>query len=434
MSAPEAKPAFTLDLDLKVGKYDVQKLLGKGATGTVYLAKDTFTGREVALKTIEPEVFRDPEFGTVYRSQFLNEASLAGKLRHPHIVNIFDAVVGEDSGHIAMELVTGGDLSRHVTSGKLLPVHEVMQIGFKCCGALEFAAKEGIVHRDIKPANIMIAHGTDVKIADFGAAFLKKSQSVQTAAMGSPFYMSPEQIEGKNLTFHSDMYSLGVVLYELLTGTRPFTGDNLEALVAKILKTEPAPPSALRKEVPQSMDAVVLRAMKKDPALRYETWPEFARELSKVGELVLPPGSIPDSEKYQTLKAVPMLSSLADSELWEMARAGNWRRIPKGNLVVQEDAKGRSFFFLAKGEAKVIKKKKLLNMLNGGECFGEMAYIGPQEQPRHATVEAMSDLVVAEFEPAALDRMSLGAQLQLTRALVRNVVDRLALANVRLAR
>jgi len=434
MSAPEAKPAFTLDLDLKVGKYDVQKLLGKGATGTVYLAKDTFTGREVALKTIEPEVFRDPEFGTVYRSQFLNEASLAGKLRHPYIVNILDAVVTEDSGYIAMELVTGGDLSKHVISGKLLPLADVLQIGFKCCGALEYAAKEGIVHRDIKPANIMIAGGTEVKIADFGAAVLKKSQVVQTAALGSPYYMSPEQIEGKTLTFHSDMYSMGVVLYELLTGSRPFTADNLEALMAKILKHEPVPPSELRKELPKSFDAVVLRAMKKDAALRYPTWPEFALELAKLGELVLPPGSIPDSEKYVTLKKVPMLSTLADSELWELARAGNWRRIPKGNLVVQEDAKGRSFFFLAKGEAKVTKKKKLLNMVNSGECFGEMAYIGGGEQPRHASVEAMSELLLSEFEPGALEQMSLGAQLQLTRALVRNVTDRLALANVRLAR
>jgi serine/threonine protein kinase len=434
MSAPEAKPAFTLDLDLKVGKYDVQKLLGKGATGTVYLAKDTFTGKEVALKTIEPEVFRDPEFGTVYRNQLLTEASLAGKLRHPYIVNILDAVVGDDSGHIAMELVTGGDLSKHVSAQTLLPVPDVLQIGFKCCGALEYAAKEGIVHRDIKPANIMIAGGTEVKIADFGAAVLKKSQVVQTAALGSPYYMSPEQIEGKALTFHSDMYSLGVVLYELLTGHRPFSGATLEALVAAILKTDPPPPSELRKDLPKSIDALVLRAMKKDPAQRYPTWPEFALELSKAGELVLPPGSIPDSDKYVTLKKVPMLAVLGDSELWELVRAGNWRRIPKGNLVVQEDAKGKSFFFLARGEAKVTKKKKLLNMLNSGEYFGEMAYIGGGEQPRHATVEAMTDLLLAEFEPAALDQMSLGAQLHLTRALVRNVTDRLALANVRLAR
>jgi len=310
----------------------------------------------------------------------------------------------------------------------------VLQIGFKCCGALEYAANQGIVHRDIKPANIMIASGTEVKIADFGAAVLKKSQVVQTAALGSPYYMSPEAIQGKMLTFHSDMYSMGVVLYELLTGQRPFAGANLEALMAQILKGEPTPPSALRKELPKSIDAVVLRAMKKDPVQRYETWPEFALELAKAGELVLPPGTIPDSEKYVTLKKVPMLSSLADSELWELARAGNWRRIAKGNLVVQEDAKGKSFFFLAKGEAKVTKKKKLLNMLNSGEYFGEMAYIGGGEQPRHASVEAMSDLLLAEFEPAALEQMSLGAQLQLTRALVRNVTDRLALANVRLAR
>ena len=223
-----------IDLSLQVGKYEVQKLLGKGATGTVYLAKDTFSGKEVALKTIEPEVFRDPEFGTVYRQQFLNEASLAGKLKHPHIVSILDAVVQENSGYIAMELVGGGELSQHAKAGKLLPVEDVLQIGFKCCGALAYAFKEGIVHRDIKPANLMLASGTNVKIADFGAAYLKKTHAVQTVSMGSPYYMSPEQIRGEALTFHSDMYSLGVVLYELLTGQRPFTADNMEALLKKI--------------------------------------------------------------------------------------------------------------------------------------------------------------------------------------------------------
>jgi serine/threonine protein kinase len=429
------KAGSSVDLSLQVGKYDIQKLLGKGATGTVYLARDTFTGKEVALKTIEPEVFRDPEFGTVYRTQLLNEASLAGKLRHPHIVAILDAVVGEDSGHIAMELVTGGDLSAHVKPETLLPIADVLQIGFKCCGALEYAAREGIVHRDIKPANLMIASGTDVKIADFGAAILKKSQIVQTAQMGSPYYMSPEQLEGKDLSFHSDMYSLGVVLYELLTGRKPFIAENLPALIDKIIKLPPLAPSEARPELPKELDRVVLRALAKSPAQRYPSWQEFALALSKVSQAVQPRGSsiIADSEKYVVLKSVPMLALLSDAELWELARAGRWARVDKARAIVREKERGTSFFFLARGEAKVTLGGRLLNMVGAGEFFGEMAYIAGGEA-RHATVESHTEALLAEFQPAALEKMSLGAQLQLTRALVRNVSERLALANTRIAR
>jgi serine/threonine protein kinase len=422
---------MNLGLSLQVGKYDVQKMLGKGATGTVYLAKDTFSGREVALKTIEPEVFRDPEFGTVYRSQFLNEASLAGKLKHPHIVSILDAVVGEDSGYIAMELVTGGDLVPHTRPDKLLPVADVMQIGFKVCGALDYAFKEGIVHRDIKPANIMIAKGTDVKIADFGAATLRKSHVVQTAMMGSPYYMSPEQIAGAQLTHHSDMYALGVVLYEMLTGQLPARAENLEALLKKIRELEPLPPSEVRKDLPKEVDPVILRALKKKPEQRYPTWGEFALELSKIVRLVLPANAIPDTEKYVALKGVDMLSSLADAEVWELVNAGKWSRVDKGKTIVRENDKGRSFYFLAEGEVKVTKAGRLLNVVRHSECFGEMAYIWGGEMPRHATAEAMTRLLLAEFDPTALAKMSGGAQLQLTRALVRNLVDRLVLANTR---
>jgi len=432
---PAASSGFELDLSLQVGKYDVQKMLGKGASGTVYLAKDTFTGKLVALKTLEPEVFREPEFGTVHRSQFLNEASLAGKLRHPHIMAILDAVVGEDSGHIAMELVAGGDLSQHVKPDKLLPPADVLQIGFKCCGAMDYAYREqGIVHRDIKPANIMLVRGTDIKIADFGAAFLKKSQAAQTAALGSPFYMAPEQIEGREPTFHSDMYSLGVVLYELLVGRRPFVADKLEALIQKILQADPVPPSEARPGLPREIDAVVLRAMKKDPAQRYGTWAQFGVELSKVVSVVMPASAIPDSEKYLSLSKVEMLQLLSDAEFWELVAAGNWTRVEKGKALIKEDAPGVSFYFLAKGQAKVTKQGRLLNMINEGECFGEMAFIRGGEEPRHATVESLTDVVLAEFSPETIDKTSQSAQLHLTRALVRNVVDRLALANTRLAR
>src|SRR6185295_3376463 len=160
----------------------------------------------------------------------------------------------------------------------------------------------------------------------------------------------PEQIQGKELNTHSDMYSLGVVLYELLTGRRPFLAENIESLLKKILELEPLPPTETRPELPKELDTLVLRAMKKTPDQRYATWAEFALEISKAGQSLMPPGSIPDSEKYVALKRVPMLSTLADSELWELARAGKWGRVPKGRPIVKENEKGTSFFFLAQGE------------------------------------------------------------------------------------
>jgi hypothetical protein len=246
--------------------------------------------------------------------------------------------------------------------------------------------------------------------------------------------MAPEQIAGRDPTFHSDMYSLGVVLYELLTGRRPFVAERLDALVQHILNTEAAPPSTLRAGLPREIDPVVLRAMKKDPAQRYGTWAQFGVELSKVMSLVVPPSAIPDSEKYLALSKVEMLQLLSDAEFWELAGAGKWRRMAKGAPIVREDTPGTTFFFLAKGQAKVTRQGRLLNMINEGECFGEMAFIRGGEEPRHATVEAMTELVLAEFEPETLEKMSLAAQLHLTRALVRNTVERLALANTRIGR
>jgi len=290
----------------------------------------------------------------------------------------------------------------------------------------------------VKPENILLT-GSHALVADFGIARALDAAGDQKLtetgmAVGTPAYMSPEQAAGgKELGPRTDIYSLGVVLYELLTGDRPFAGKDIEELMKKIINQDAPAPSAKRADLPKALDGIVLRALKKDPAQRYATWAEFAGELSKAGQMVLPGGAIPDSEKYVMLKSVPMLSLLADSELWELARAGRWTRVAKGKQIVKEKDRGMSFFFLAKGDAKVTRGGKLLNMVSGTEFFGEMAYIAGGEA-RHATVESHTDVLLAEFEPPALDKMSLGAQLQLTRALVRNVSDRLALANTRIAK
>ena len=400
----------------------------------VYLGVDTFSGVEVAVKVIDSAVFEDADHGKFLRKQFLNEASLAGKLAHPHIVSILDAVVDDSAGHIAMEYVAGGDLSAFTKSQHLLPVESAIQIGFKCCGALDYAYRQGIVHRDIKPANIMVVNDTEIKITDFGASYLQKSESTQLARVGTPYYLSPEQISGGELTHHSDMFCLGVVLYELLTGQRPFNAPDAIGLFQKIRHEEPVPPSRLGRSLPVELDNIVLTALKKNQVDRYPTWADFALELAKIGRLSIYQKTIADSEKYESLRRVEMLNRLNDAEIWELVHAGQWTTLPAQSMIIREDDPGRTLFFLAKGDLKITKQGHLLNIIGAGECFGEMSYIRGGELPRQATVESMTDVIVAEFDAAALVRLSPKCQNQFTLALLRTLVDRLALAGIRISR
>ncbi len=413
----------------RVGKYELKSTLGTGASGTVYLAVDTFSNTEVALKVINPAVFEDPAI----RAQFLNEASLAGQLHHPHIVSILDAVVTDDSGHIAMEYVPGGNLAKRASAPNLFSIEDAIQVGFKCCGALDYAFRQGIVHRDVKPANIMVVKGTDVKIADFGAAYLRKNPAAEIITIGSPAYMSPEQIGAQPLTLQSDMFSLGTVLYELLTGQRPFIAPTVQATLDKITTGEPLPPSRVRPALPSELDRILLKVLHKTPAARFTTWAEFALELAKVGRLSFHQQIIQDSEKYDALRRVEMLQKLDDAQIWELVQAGRWMRLPARSSIIRENDAGQSLFFLAKGQAKATRQGRLLNLIGAGECFGEMSYIRGGEMPRQATIDSLTEVTFAEFEAASLEQMSAGCQLHFMRALVRTLVERLQLANTRIS-
>ena len=418
----------------QLGKYQLRKVLGKGASGTVYLALDTFTGGDVALKILDPKIVTSAEFGATATAQFLNEASLAGKLFHPHIAAILEAVVNGNSGYVALEYVPGGDLAQYTTPGKLLSREDAIQIAFKSCGALDYAFRQGIVHRDIKPANILVVSGTNIKVADFGAAYLKKSKETHVADIGSPYYMSPEQISGAELGHHSDMFAMGVVLYELFCGRRPFMADTLPDLFAKILNEDAVPVSSIRPEIGEDVDRILAQMMQKSTADRYPTWADLALDIAGIGQLSVYQQGIPDSQKFTALKKVTMLQRLNDAELWELVQAGKWTRLPGRKAVVTEGETGNSLYFLASGQAKVTKLGRLLNVLNSGECFGDMAYVKEGGVPRGATVESMGDVVVAEFDSAAIAKTSTNCQLQLTKAILDSVVDRLALANERMAR
>jgi eukaryotic-like serine/threonine-protein kinase len=416
----------------RVGKYELKNVLGKGASATVYRAVDTFTNAEVAVKVIDPAALKDPVQGKIIRTQFLNEASLVGRLIHPHIAAILDAVVGPDSGHIAIEYVPGGDLTHRNQPGSLFSIEDAIQIAFKCCGALDYAFRQGVVHRDIKPANIMVVRNTDVKITDFGAAYLRRSDITHITSVGSPAYMSPEQISGATLTHQSDMFSLGIVLYELLTGQRPFNAPTIPALLESIMTETPAPPSSLRPELPRELDRVILTAMAKSPGARFATWAEIALELVKVGRLSVYQQTISDSERFESLRRVDMLKKLDDGQIWELVHAGNWMRLPAHSQIIRENEPGDSLFFLAKGQAKATKQGRPLNLISAGECLGEMSYIR-EGMARQATVETLTEAVVAEFGGAEIERLSVNCQLHFTRAIVRTLVERLELANTRVA-
>jgi len=416
----------------RIGKFQLRRVLGKGASGTVYLALDTFSGKNVALKVLDPEVVKSPDFDLTNTVQFMNEASLAGKLTHPHIASILEASVSKDSGYIAIEYVPGGDLSQYTVPGNLLTPENAIQIAFKCCGALDYAFRQGIVHRDIKPANILVVSGTNIKVADFGAAYLSKAPEKQIASIGSPSYMSPEQVRGEPLGHHSDMFALGVVLYQLFTGQLPFVAPTLEGLLAKILDEAPVAPSSLRPELSTDIDRILLQMLAKTPAQRYPSWADLALDIAKIGRLSVYQSAIPDSEKFVALKKVRLLSQLDDAELWELVHTGKWSRVPTRTAVVREGETGRSLFFLGSGRVKVTKQGRLLNLLEAGECVGEMSYVKEGEIARQATVESMTDVLLAEFEKEALDKVSLKCRYHFSLALMHSLVDRLALADARL--
>jgi serine/threonine protein kinase len=231
------------------------------------------------------------------------------------------------------------------------------------------------------------------------------------------------------------MFSLGTVLYHLLAGEKPFAGKVGLELQEKILHEEPAPLSYVRPELPPELDIVLMSALAKNAGDRYPTWAEFALELAKIGRLSRFDQSILDSSKFDLLRAMQMLKALTDPEIWELVNCTNWTRMPPRSVIVSEDQPGQSLFFLAQGEVKVTRGGRLLSILRSGECFGEMSYIKAGESPRHATVEAMTEVVVAELGNAEVQAgVGTVAQSHLMRALLNTLVDRLAFADRRILR
>ena len=429
-------PIDTQAIRKKIGRYQIVRELGEGVSSKVYLAEDPFARRQVAVKLFFPEALKSAEQGSFYRNMFLNEAALAGKLAHPHIAQIYDAVVEDEFSYIVMEYVEGGTLEQFCKPDSLLEPAQVAEIAFKCVRALAFAQEKGLTHRDIKPGNILHSGKANVKLADFGLAIDRDSERTVLAGAGSPAYMAPELIAGAGEPSHvTDIYALGVVMYRLLAGRLPFDAPNAVSLTYQIVHTEADPPSKHRPGISPEIDAIVMKALSRDVSKRFQDWAAFGQALvqSWKQELKLQDDrEAPDTMRFTALRGLAFFKDFPEEELWEVLAISKWALFPAGTPIIKQGDIGDACFVIVSGFVEVTRGNRKLAVLTVGDCFGEMAYMGQRASPRAATVITTSECILMKISAADLRAATPYCRLLFDQQFVRVLIDRLESANQQL--
>jgi serine/threonine protein kinase len=413
----------------KIGKYVIVKEVGRGSTGVVYLSHDPYYRRDVAIKVYNLES-HDEDRQRVTRKMFLSEAHMVGMLQHPNILPIFDA--GEEGGHyyIVTEHVHGArTLSAYCKPDNLLPVDDVVEIMYKCAKALHYAHSRGVIHRDIKPSNIMLTQANDVRIIDFGIALVADSDISRIEGIaGSPSYMSPEQVQSLEITNRSDLYSLGAVLYEMLTGFRPFRGGNLSKLLHQIVYATAQPIHALRPDIPEVLETSVAKALQKDPAKRYRNGLELAADLTRVHQALRDGTSKLDrQEQFSILRTLKFFHDFSQSEILEVLRASTWQDYEEGEEIVKEGEMDDRFYVIVSGSVAVMRAGNLVGQLEAGDCFGETSYV--RGAKRLATIKALSGVTLMKVSSTLLEQSSAACQLRFNKVFLRSLISRLQSAS-----
>jgi len=417
-----------------IGKYRVISELGKGATATVYLCDDPDLNRQVAVKLIQ--FGQDSNaMSRRMRKLFQNEGMVSRRLDHPNIVRVYDAVVEENRAYLAMEYIKGFSLEECIRIDKLLPMHRVIGIIFKCCMALDSAYRQGIIHRDIKPANIMVAENDEPKIADFGLALnLSKNMdrdSTFIMGVGSPAYMSPEQIKGYQLNQKTDLYSLGVVLFQLLTGRLPFRAANQATLIYRIINTDAPKITALNPNLPEGLDPIIRKSLEKDLYSRYKNGAEFAKDLSTVRYQILDEDDTElDKRHFEILRKLDFFTEFENIELWEVLRVAVWRDIAPKVAIIREGERNKMFGLIVSGYAEVSIDGKVLCRLGPGEVVGEVAYLHPNSDLRHATVVTLEPVLFIEINASALALSSEELMERMRNVLMERLIKRMREVNL----
>ena len=416
-------------------RYEIRREVGAGATGTVYLAYDSFAQREVALKVAHPQIFSasDNPDQVIIRKAWLNEVHLAGSLQHPYIVSVYDAGVSASTAYLVMEYLPNGTLEPYTKADNLKPVPEVLEIMYKCASALDYACHAGIVHRDIKPANLQYVGPGEAKVCDFGAAYWAKDDSTQVMDIGSLSYMAPELFRHW-VTPQADIYALGIVLYQLLTGRQPFRAETPAALMYEILNGERPTLSSLRADLPAGLEELVDRMVARSLEERFADWSGVLAALSALmpkleAEHADSRKKPAQAELYDQLRQLPMLEELNGAQLWELLRISRWHRVPANTVIVREGAEAKSCYLLLKGEAKVTQQGKLINWMQEGTLFGELAFADPTPAPRSATVTSVGTVTIGKWPYSHLLKASPALQSKMLQVFFRLAAERLKKAD-----
>ncbi|MDD2990216.1 MAG: serine/threonine-protein kinase [Zoogloea sp.] len=419
----------------KIGKYKLIREVGRGATATVYLAEHPQYPEPVALKLVrfDDKAKDEAKWNRRLMKLLRAERDVSTRLDHPNIIKIFDTTVEKDYAYIVMEYFPGTTLEQYCSFQNLLPLHRVIGMIFKCAMALDYAYRQGIVHRDIKPANILVDDQDNVKITDFGLALniSKKSASDSTFIMGvgSPAYMSPEQIKGYPLNQKTDLFSLGVVLFHMLTGRLPFRAKNPAQLIYKIINAEPPQVSQINSELPEQLDGVIRRALEKDLYSRYKNGADFAKDLSAVRYKILDDNSAPvDGTRYSILRKMPFFTEFEDVEIWEILRISRWRKVEANTLLIREGDSDQRFGIIIEGRVEMSVDGHRVCELAYGEVFGELAYLDQQDHRHTSTAVATTGTVYLEVNPSALSLATDECQEAFRSRLVTIVARRLGQA------
>lgn len=423
----------------KIGKYSITGVAGKGAMGIVYIGHDPYVDRKVAIKVSlnadVGEIQLDDTLSDDNHRQFFNEAKAAGILDHPNIIKVYEAGDANGQDYIAIEFVEEADTLRSFRKeDKLLPVRQLLHYIRQCADALDYAHSQGITHRDVKPANLLLTTGGDIKIADFGIAVRKTSdKTATTKGFGSPLYMSPEQASGAKISAHTDMFSLGVVLYELLTGVHPFQANTMPALFKNIVSESPRPLSHYRDGLPEALEMIVARALQKEPEDRYKNCAELAKALSEVElELETFGEDLTDEHKLEILAKLKFFNDFSEEEVEEILDEGEWEVYTSGTQILAEGDKDKAFYVITSGNASVSRLNKEIASLEEGDCFGEMAWLLGGK--RSATVTAITKTIVLKLDEPLAEWASLSCQMRINKTIQKVLMDRLNETSQRYAR